>query len=74
MTVVVSVVVLKKPLTGSGTALSNPTSMYNYAIRRLMERISWFVDDAGGEASVTFAHVRRRSRHMASTRSAYQTT
>ncbi|MCW3018849.1 MAG: hypothetical protein JWN10_1157 [Solirubrobacterales bacterium] len=56
---VASVVVLKQPLTGSGTALSNPTSMYNYAIRRLMERISWFVDDAGGEVSVTFAHVKR---------------
>ncbi len=56
---VASVIVLKESLTESGTALSNPTSMYNYAIRRLMERISWFVDDAGGEASVTFAHVRR---------------
>jgi hypothetical protein len=56
---VTSVVVLKPPLVGSGTGLSDPASMYNYAIRRLLERISWHVDDAGGEASVTFAHVKR---------------
>ena len=56
---VTSVVVLKPPLVGSGTGLSDPASMYNYAIRRLIERISWYVDDAGGEASVTFAHVHR---------------
>lgn len=33
--------------------------MYNYAVRRLLERISWLVDDKGGDAIVTFAHVRR---------------
>jgi hypothetical protein len=54
-----SVIVLKKPLTGSSSALSDPAWMYNYACRRLLERISWYVDEAAGEASVTFAHVKR---------------
>jgi hypothetical protein len=56
---IASVVVLKAPLIAAGSALSDPTSMYNYAIRRLMERISWYVDDEDGEVSVTFAHVHR---------------
>jgi hypothetical protein len=56
---IASVIVFKNPLMGSHSALSDPASMYNYAIRRLLERVSWFVDDAGGKASVTFAHVRR---------------
>lgn len=56
---ITNVIVLKDPLIGSGSGLSDATSMYNYATRRLLERISWFVDDAEGEASVTFAHVRR---------------
>src|SRR5262249_27266299 len=41
------------------TALSDPAMMYNYAIRRLLERVSWYVDEHNGEAIVTFAHVRR---------------
>ena len=56
---VTSVAVFKAPLMGSGSALSDPASMYNYAVRRLLERVSWFVDDAGGEATVTFAHIKR---------------
>ena len=55
---IASVVVFKAPLIGSGSALSDPASMYNYAVRRLLERISWFVDEAGGEATVTFAHIK----------------
>lgn len=54
-----SVIVMKRPMMGSGTQLSDATSMYNYAIRRLLERVSWYVDDQGGEAILTFAHVRR---------------
>jgi hypothetical protein len=53
-----SVIVFKNPLMGSGSALSDSASMYNYAVRRLLERVSWFVDDARGVASVTFAHLR----------------
>ncbi len=53
-----SVVVFKAPLMGSRSGLSDPAIIYNYAVRRLLERISWFVDDAGAEASVTFAHIK----------------
>jgi hypothetical protein len=56
---IASVVVIKQPMMGSGTGLSDSTSMYNYAIRRLLERVSWFVDDHGGQASITFAHIKR---------------
>lgn len=52
-----SVIVFKK-VTGSGAGMRDPAAMYNYAIRRLLERVSWFVDDAKGEASVTFAHLK----------------
>jgi hypothetical protein len=54
-----NVVVMKQAMMGSGTHLSDATAMYNYAIRRLLERVSWYVDELGGEAIVTFAHIRR---------------
>ena len=54
-----SVVVMKQAMMGSGTHLSDATAMYNYAIRRLLERVSWYVDELSGEAIITFAHVRR---------------
>jgi hypothetical protein len=57
--VITSVVVVKAPLIGSGTGLSDATTMYNYAIRRLLERVSWFLHDRGATASVIFAHVKR---------------
>lgn len=53
------VVVMKKALIGSGSGLSDPARQYNYAVRRLLERVTWYVDDRGGEAIITFAHVRR---------------
>lgn len=56
---VTNVVVDKQSLGGSGTGLSDPAKQYNYSVRRLLERVSWFVDDEGGEAVVTFAHIRR---------------
>lgn len=43
--------------------LGDRVSMYNYAIRRLLERVSWFVDSRHGTAHVTFAHVRRFPYH-----------
>jgi hypothetical protein len=54
-----SVVVNKQSLIGTGTALSDPAKQYNYAVRRLLERVSWCVDELNGEAIVTFAHIRR---------------
>jgi hypothetical protein len=32
---------------------------YLYTLRYLLERISWYVDDRGGQAYVTFAHIDR---------------
>lgn len=52
------VIVDKASLAGKHV-LSDPAAMYNYALRRLLERISWLVDDSGGEAIITVAHVRR---------------
>jgi hypothetical protein len=40
--------------------ITNPDPMYLWAVRLLLERISWYVrDHGGGAAIVTFAHVRR---------------
>jgi hypothetical protein len=57
--ILTSVVVVKQPLMGSGTGLSDPAQMYNYAVRRLLERISWYVNERNGEVDITFAHIRR---------------
>lgn len=57
--VLANVIVAKNSLMGQGSALSDSSMQYNYAVRRLLERVSWYVDDAGGEATITFAHVRR---------------
>jgi hypothetical protein len=56
---VINIIVMKEALRARPTQLSDPTSMYNYAVRRLLERVSWLVADAGGTADTTFAHVRR---------------
>ena len=41
---------------GSGLGTSRD-SLYNYALRLLIERVSWLVDDAHGTAAVTLASV-----------------
>lgn len=44
---------------GDMAYISRPDPMYLWALRLLLERISWFVDDLGGsEAIVTFAHLK----------------
>jgi hypothetical protein len=44
---------------GNMAYVSKPDPMYLWALRLLLERISWFVDDNGGEeAIVTFAHLK----------------
>jgi hypothetical protein len=55
----VSFVIVDKLGLRSAGSLPDHTRMYNYAVRRLLERTSWYIDDAGGEAIVTFAHIRR---------------
>lgn len=49
-----------QPLPAGDTAyISRPDPMYLWALRLLLERISWFVDDCGGSgAIVTFAHLK----------------
>ncbi|HET6997247.1 MAG TPA: DUF3800 domain-containing protein [Solirubrobacterales bacterium] len=43
---------------GNMAHISRPDPMYLWALRLLLERVSWFVDDAGGDAIVTFAHLK----------------
>jgi hypothetical protein len=53
------VIVHKAQLQQQSTALRDPTLMYNYAVRRLLERVTWCVDERDGEAILTFAHIKR---------------
>lgn len=60
-----SVVVCKRtlstPFPGGGLAyITQPDPMYLWAIRLLLERVSWLIRDTGGGTSiVTFAHLKR---------------
>jgi hypothetical protein len=63
---ITSVIICKRHLYGApGSGLppaymTQPDPMYLYALRLLLERISWYVDEHGsGEAHVTFAHLKR---------------
>jgi hypothetical protein len=43
-----------------GTFIKHPDPMYLYAVRLLLERVSWYVhENGGGPAIVTFAHLTR---------------
>lgn len=53
------VIVCKDSMRPGPTALTDHAMMYNYAVRRLLERVSWYVDARHGEAILTFAHIRR---------------
>lgn len=49
---------------GNMAYITNADPMYLWAIRLLLERVSWYIrDNGGGEAIVTFAHVRRFPAH-----------
>jgi hypothetical protein len=58
--VVVNKDLIGEPLPAGDMAfISRPDPMYLWALRLLLERISWFVDDNGGaDAIVTFAHLK----------------
>jgi hypothetical protein len=56
---ITNVIVMKRHIDSSTTRLNDATSMYNYAVRRPVERLSFCMQRNGGEAVVTFAHVRR---------------
>jgi len=53
---VTNVVVCKREL---AVPLTDVDDAYLYTLRFLLERVSWFVDDSGGQAYVTFAHIDR---------------
>ena len=55
----INVVVCKSSLMGSGTTLSQSSPQYTYPMRRLIERVSWYVNKQGGAATLRVAHVRR---------------
>lgn len=61
---ITSVIIHKGPLgkplpAGSMAHISRPDPMYLWALRLVLERVSWYVDEHGGtDAIVTFAHVR----------------
>lgn len=45
---------------GNMAYITNPDPMYLWAVRLLLERVSWYIrENGGGQAIVTFAHVRR---------------
>ena len=56
---IISVVVHKSSFLGTGTGLSDHVKLYNYAVRFLMERLSWFARDQAIELIPVFAHVKR---------------
>jgi hypothetical protein len=53
-----SYVIVDKASLRSAQGLASPIQMHNYAARRLLERLSWYVRDEGGTAFVTFAHIK----------------
>jgi len=61
---ITNVVVCKKqlePFPGGGLPyIANPDPLYLWAVRLLLERVSWFIrDNGGGTSIVTFAHLTR---------------
>lgn len=49
-----------EPAPGDVAYIANPDPMYLWAVRLLLERISWYIRAQGdGQAIVTFGHVRR---------------
>lgn len=65
---IVSVTICKRtisdPATGSATQIVTPDGMYLWALRLLLERVSWFIrdDDLPGTGLVTLAHLKRFTR------------
>jgi len=62
---ITNVIICKQHLQGAGSAgqttiITRPDPMYLWALRLLLERVSWYIRDHGGGTSiVTFAHVKR---------------
>ena len=64
VSVITSAIICKRTLAGTGPAgqtpyITNPDPMYLWALRLLLERVSWWIRDHGGTSSVvTFAHIK----------------
>lgn len=52
------VILDKSTCANTPDGLGDHTKMYNYALRRLLERISWFAKREGRGALITIAHVK----------------
>lgn len=51
-------VIVDKASLRAASGLHNHERLYNYAVRRLIERLSWYIRDEEAEAIVTFARIR----------------
>jgi hypothetical protein len=69
VSVITSAIICKRALAGIGPAgqtpyIANPDPMYLWALRLLLERVSWWIRDNGGTSSVvTFAHIKNFPTH-----------
>lgn len=54
----ISYVIVDKASLAPGS-LGHHAQMYHYAVRRLVERLSWFVRDRNGTSTTTLAHIQR---------------
>jgi hypothetical protein len=66
--IITNVIVSKNRMGEPGPAgdlsyVSEPDNMYLWALRLLLERVSWFVAAKGCEAKITFSHVQRLDLH-----------
>lgn len=59
--VVASIIAIDKTSLGPATALAKQGALYFYALRFLLERVTWFVDDSGGKVTVSLSHRTRVS-------------
>jgi hypothetical protein len=55
---IATVAVHKPSFYGQGTGLSDHVRLYNYAVRYLLERLSWFAKDSGRPLAPVFSHVK----------------
>ncbi|MGH8685254.1 MAG: DUF3800 domain-containing protein [Nitrosospira sp.] len=55
----ITTVLHKDSLRDSQTGLTDSTKQYNYLARRILERISWYLEEHQGKAKLRFAIVRR---------------
>lgn len=60
----ISCITLEKAAAPAHSHVLHRDGMYNYPARLLLERLSWLIDDADGEALLTFASVKGMPAHI----------